>query len=224
MIAKTLETSPLPYITADISNTPTQHGYKTQPSTVTALHTVNNTVVNGFNQMAPPARKLIVALDISKSFDTLNIHTLIRKLLQAQSLGSSQTTSRDTKSTLHNYGNNTCSQRQFKTGVPQDGILYEHYSTFTLQNYHHPVHRFRSWSTEMTSSSHPHTQARVQPRNTHKPYLHKVFVWTKQNNLTLNPAKTTCTLFTAEPAEYKSNLGLKINKTTIPMIRFWALP
>ena len=34
-----------------------------------------------------------------------------------------------------------------------------------------------------------------------QPYLHKVFAWTKQNNLLLNPDKTTCTLFTPDPAE-----------------------
>ena len=54
VIAKTLEKSLLPYITAKIPNTPMQYGYKTQHSTVTALHTLNNTVENGFNQMPPP--------------------------------------------------------------------------------------------------------------------------------------------------------------------------
>ena len=39
----------------------------------------------------------------------------------------------------------------------------------------------------------------------------------QQNNLTLNPDKTTCTLFTTDPAEYKSNLDLKINNTALPM-------
>ena len=82
VIAKTLEKSLLPYITANIPNTPMQHGYKTQHYTVTALHTLNNTVAKGFNQMAPPARTITVALDMSKAFDTINIHTLIRKLLQ----------------------------------------------------------------------------------------------------------------------------------------------
>ena len=53
VIAKTLEKSLLPYITANIPYTPMQHGYKTQHSTVTALHTLNNTVAKGFNQMAP---------------------------------------------------------------------------------------------------------------------------------------------------------------------------
>ena len=49
VIAKTLEKSLLPYITANIPNTPMQHGYKTQHSTVAALHTLNNTVAKGFN-------------------------------------------------------------------------------------------------------------------------------------------------------------------------------
>ena len=48
-------------------------------------------------------------------------------------------------------------------------------------------------------------------------YLHKFFAWTKQNNITLNPDKTTCTLFTPDPAEYNSNLDLKINNTGLPM-------
>ena len=41
------------------------------------------------------------------------------------------------------------------------------YLTYTLQTYHHLEHRFRSCRTQMTSPSHPHTQARVRPRNTY---------------------------------------------------------
>ena len=98
VIAKTLEKILLPYITVNIPNTPMQHGYKTQHSTVTALHTLNNTVAQGFNQMAS---------------------------------------------------------------------FHPHYLTFTPQTYHHPVHRFRSWPMQTTSQSHPHTQVRVQLRNTY---------------------------------------------------------
>ena len=169
VIAKTLEKSLLPYITANIPNTPMQHWYKTQHSTVTALHTLNNTVAKGFNQMAPPARTITVALDMSKAFDTINIHTLIRKLLQtfqAQSLSSSQTTSRDAKPTQHieiTHPNNV----NLKLAFHKVASFHPHYSTFTPQTYHHPVHRFRSWPMQMTSKSHPHTQVRVQPRNTY---------------------------------------------------------
>ena len=124
--AKTLEKSLLPYITANIPNTPMQHGYKTQHSTVTALHTLNNTVAKGFNQMAPPARKITVALDMSKAFDTINIHTLIRKLLQTNipctiiKFIANYIKGRKAYTT---YRNHASKQRQFKTGVPQGGVL-----------------------------------------------------------------------------------------------------
>ena len=71
----------------NMTNTPTQHGYKTQHSTVTTLHTLNNIVAKGFIQMSPHARTITVALNMSKSFDTINIHTLIRKLLLDTKIG-----------------------------------------------------------------------------------------------------------------------------------------
>ena len=50
-----------------------------------------------------------------------------------------------------------------------------------------------------------------------QPYLHKVYDWTHHNNLIINPDKTTCTLFTPDPAEYNSNLGLNTNNKALPM-------
>ena len=103
-----------------------QHGYKTQHSTVTVLHTLNNTVANGFSQMAPPARTITVALYTSKAFDTINIHTIIRKLLQTNSPGTIikfiVNYIKGHKAYI-TYRNHTSRQRQFKTGVPQGGVL-----------------------------------------------------------------------------------------------------
>ena len=170
VIAKTLEKSLLLYITANIPNTPMQHGYKTQHSTVTALHTLNNSVAKGFNQMAPPARTITVALDISKAFDTINIHTLIRKLLQTNIPGTiikviaNYIKGRKAYTT---YRNHTSKQRQFKTGVPQGGVLSPtlfNIYTSDLPPSSAPV---QVWPMQMTSQSHPHTQVRVQPRNTY---------------------------------------------------------
>ena len=50
-----------------------------------------------------------------------------------------------------------------------------------------------------------------------QPYLHKFYNWAKLNNLLINPDKTTCTLFTPNPAEYNRYLGLNINNTALPM-------
>ena len=103
-----------------------QHGYKTQHSTVTALHTLNNTVAKGFNQMAPPARTITVVLDMRKAFNTINTHTLIRKLLQTTIPGTiikfivNYIKGRKAYTT---YRNHTSNQRQFKTGVPQGSVI-----------------------------------------------------------------------------------------------------
>ena len=75
LVAKTLEKCLLPYITANITQTPTR------------VVTLNNTVAKGFNQMAPPARTITVALDMNKAFNTVNTHTLIGKLLQTSTPG-----------------------------------------------------------------------------------------------------------------------------------------
>ena len=141
-------------------HTKNTHATRVQHSTVTALHTVNNTVAKGFNQMAPPARTITVALDMSKAFDTINIHTLIRKLLQTNIPGTIIKFIANYikgRKAYTIYKNHTSSQRQFKTG--KVASFHQHYSTYTLQTYHHQEHQFRSWSTQMTSPSHLHIQA-----------------------------------------------------------------
>ena len=163
VIAKTLEKSLLSYITANIPNTPMQHGYKPQHSTVTALHTLNNTVAKVFNQMAPPARTNTVPHDMNKAFDTINIHPLIRKLLH--------TNIPDTiikfiayyikgRKAYTTYRKHTSRQRQFNTGIPQGGVLSP--TIFNIYTSDLPP---PSAPVQMTSPSYPHTQARVQPIN-----------------------------------------------------------
>ena len=104
-------------------------------------------------------------------------------------LNSSQTTSMDVKPTQH----------QFKTGVPKGGVL-----SLTLFNIYTaditppraPV-QVRAYADDITiTSTHTSTNA---AKKCIQPYLHKVIAWTKQNNLTLNQDKTTCTLFTPDP-------------------------
>ena len=78
------------------------------------------------NGMAPPARTITVALDMSKAFDTINIHTLIRKLLHTKipstiiNFIANYIKGRNAYTT---YINHISSQRQFKTDVPQGFVL-----------------------------------------------------------------------------------------------------
>ena len=125
------------------------------------------------------------------------------------------------------YRNHTSRQRQFKTGVPQGGllspILFNIY-TLDLPPPSAPV-QVMAFAHDITiTSTHTNTSA---AKKYIQPYLHKGFAWSKQNKIILNLDKTTCTLFTPDPAEYTSNLDLTINTKTLPMAtqqRFWVLP
>ena len=116
----------LPYITQNIPNITTQHGFKTKHSTNTALHNINNTAATGFNQPIPLTHTIAVALDMSKAFDTVNIHTLIDKLTQTNI---SYTILRyianyiKRRMAYTTFRNHTSTKRQFKSGVPQGGVL-----------------------------------------------------------------------------------------------------
>ena len=219
VIAKTLEKSLLPYITANIPNTPMQHGYKTQHSTVTAL---NNTVAKRFNQMTPHARTITVALDMNKAFDTITMHTLFKKLLQTNIPGTiikfiaNYIKGRKAYTT---YRNHTSRQPQFKTGVQQGSVLSPtlfNIYTSDLPPPSAPV-QVIAYADDITITS-THTSTNSAKKYI-QPYLQKAFAWTKQNNLILNTDKTTYTLFTSDPEEYTSNLDLKIQNNALPMVR-----
>ena len=99
-----------------------------QHSTVMALHTLNNT-------------------DMSKAFDTINIHTLIKKLLQTKipsTIIKFTANYIKRRKAYTTYRNHTSSQRQFKLVFRKVASFHHHHSRFTLQTYHHTEHQFRS--------------------------------------------------------------------------------
>ena len=73
--------------------------------------------------MAPPARTITVALDMSKAFDTIKIHTLIRKTNIPGTIIKFIANYIKGRKAYTTYRNHTSKQRQFKTGVPQGGVL-----------------------------------------------------------------------------------------------------
>ena len=116
------------------------------------------------------------------------------------------------------YIHHTFSHRQFKTGVPQGRVLSPTLFNINSANILPPrapvqvMTYIDDITITFTQSS---TRKYIQTN------LHNPFAGTKQNNLTLDPYKTTCTLFTLftpDPAEYISNLDLIINNTALPMV------
>ena len=222
VISKTLEKALLPHITNNIPQHHTQHGFKAKHSTTTALHNINNTIASGFNQRIPPARTIAVALDMSKAFDTVNIHTLTKKLLDTQippiliKFIANYIKGRKAFTT---YNNKTSTQRQFKTGVPQGGVLSPTLFNIYTSDIPSPppninITVYADDITITSTDTNKHiAQAKLQP------YLQEIASWTQKNQLHLNPDKTTSTLFTPDPAEYSTQLTLNIDNVVILTVK-----
>ena len=186
-----------------------------------ALHTLNNTIAKRFNQLAPPARTINEALGKIKAFDTINIHTLVRKLIHTNIPGTIKTFIEnyiDGSKVYTTYRNHAFIQRQFETGVSQGGVLSP--TLFNIYTSDLPPPRapvqVMAYPKDMTITS-THTSWVQQIYIYIQPYLHAVLVWTTHNNHTLNSDKTTYTLPTPDLVEYTRNLDLKINNTALRM-------
>ena len=124
-------------------------------------------------QMAPPAQAITVALDISKAFDTINIHTLIEKLLQTRIPG-----------TIIQFIANYIKGPKVVHNIQKSHIL-----TTSIQNWRPFTHtiytadippprapvQVMSYADDITiTSTYTNTSA---AKKYIQPYLHTVFAW-----------------------------------------------
>ena len=220
-IAKTLEKCILPIITGNIDQLDFQHGFKANFSTNTALHKINHQITEGFNKKKKPERTVLVSLDLSKAFDTVNIHTLIKKLLLTNipnkliKFLSNYLKGRQAYTILQDV---MSKHRNLKTGVPQGGVLSPTLFNIYMSDIPKPPENvnLEVYADDMNTMSSDNNY-HIAEQNL-QPYLDEIFEWTKINDLQLNATKSSSTLFTTDPSEYNKQLSLTINNTVIPTV------
>ena len=80
--AKILEKLILPLLQESISFAPHQHGFLKGRSTLTALQGMTDHIKTGLNKKKPADRTVLVAIDLSKAFDTVDHEILINDIVK----------------------------------------------------------------------------------------------------------------------------------------------
>ena len=124
--AKVLERLVLPHIDDAINLQPTQHGFRKHHSTCTEILSLI-TDVDGFCQKKPAPRTVMVALDPTAAFDTVNHNTISKQMAKLDAAPQS--------AQVGNHGlsavKNPC------TDVAKEGLLSP--SLFNLYMYDLPI-------------------------------------------------------------------------------------
>ena len=77
---KVLERMNLGVLRSSLPPASSQHGFRSQHSTVSALLPLANQVADGFNESKPARRTGLLCVDLSKAFDVVTHHKLVEKI------------------------------------------------------------------------------------------------------------------------------------------------
>lgn len=219
--AKLFESLLLPILKTHLPLAEHQHGFRIGYSTTTALHVITNHILRGLNRRRPNHRTVMVALDLSRAFDTVSHSVLLQDLLTstlpstvkrwlASYLRGRQTyvEFRDTKS----------KHRKMKQGVPQGGILSPILFNYYLSCMPDPPNGITlvSYADDCTLlCTHPDIQTACELLNT---YLTQLHGWLQSRQLELSAEKSTATLFTTWNREIDTVLNIHVAGNAIPTV------
>lgn len=221
-LAKLLETLILPILKENLKIAYHQHGFRKGHSTVTALHFVINTIQQGLNQRKPNQRTVLVALDLSRAFDTVSHGVLLKDLLNT-------TVPPTIKRWIANYvrgrqtfvafREKTSKYRKVKQGVPQGGVLSPILFNFYMSDLPHPPPEVKlvSYADDITLMA---TNTNVQEACDHlNAYLATLNEWLKSKHLELSAEKSTATIFTTWTREVNTELDIRVAGNLIPTVK-----
>ena len=205
-IAKTMERVILKRIEPHLPKKDYQHGYKVKHSTTTALQHITNKIASGFNKSRPPKRTIMIAIDMSRAFDVIDHHLLIKKRINLTTMPpiyikyiSNYIQGRKAYTV---FNGTRSSQSTFHGGVPQGGVLSPALFNLFMADMPEPDTEkgqgLDVYADDVTLlSSHEKTKTAIANA---QQYLDLIIAWMDENNLILAD-KTQAALLTPDPAE-----------------------
>ena len=218
-LAKTLEVLLQPTILQSVNLANHQHGFRKSRSTVTAMHEITSHLKSGLNKNKPVDRSILVAVDLSCAFDTVNHEILlsdisnlqldphINKFLAGYLRG---------RKTFVEFRDQKSKQRKMRQGVPQGGVLSPLLFNLYMATIPLPPAPMRLVSYADDCSiiiSGPKILPLCAELNA---YLNTLNNWFIERNLHISPAKSSATVFTTFSNEISIQLPIYINNTLVP--------
>ena len=210
-IAKLIERILLPELDLYLEFKNHQHGFRKERSTTTALNCIVNRTKTGLNNKKPCDRTLLVALDLTAAFDTVDHQLLLDDVV-------SSNLSNNTKRWIASYhqGRQTYVEfRDKKSKNPSVGksnkvshrgggvSCHRHSSICTCPSCHYrpATYKIVSYADDITIAiSGPVLENLASEMNS---YLAKLHQWLCSRNLSLSAEKSTTSVFTTWSAEQK---------------------
>ena len=225
-VAKLAEKLMLPSIHQHFPLANHQHGFRREHSTTTALHHISHQISHGLNQRKPCHRTVLVALDLSKAFDTVDHDVLISDLLET---GIPNWSKRWIAGYLHDrrtfveFRNVRSGMRKMRQGVPQGGVLSPSLFNLYMSKIPQPPQgvSFVSYADDCTIlATGPIPPMNPQPLcDIINPYLDTLSHWFSGRNLQISTPKSSATLFTTWNKELPINLDIHIANSPIPTVQ-----
>ena len=220
--AKILESLLLPTISDSIQFAQHQHGFMKGRSTNTALHEISEHITKGLNIKRPVDRTVLVALDLSRAFDTvnhdilltdiskLNLNANIKRFLCAYLRG---------RCTYVEFRGSKSKYRKMKQGVPQGGVLSPILFNLYMSEIPYPPGNIRltTYADDSTAlNSGPDVDKVCSELN---PYLDKLDTWFTERNLFISAEKCTATVFSTFKNDMARTLPIYIKGKQIPTVK-----
>ena len=215
---KILERVLLPTLTEHLPVPDIQHGFRSNHSTVTALHEFSEAVAGGFNEKKPADRTLLVQIDLSKAFDMVSHEKLLKGLNQTTLPGGIKRWFNcylSGRQSRVNFRNATSTSRNVRTGVPQGAVTSPILFNFYLSDLPPiPNDVFLIQYADDISIFLKGTDVKALSAKANA-FLQCMADFLEERQLVVSPEKSTVTWFT--PATAEANLHPDINIKGVPV-------
>ena len=153
---KILERLILPVLNENLPIPNFQHGFRAQHSTVTALNNLNIDIADGFNEKKPPARTVLLQIDLSKAFDMVSHSKLLQDMKTQPFPPPSKDGSTPTSMDANQRSNSATAPpklEMFALECLKEPSVHQLCSIFTSQNFPYPQVASKSYNMLMIFQS-----------------------------------------------------------------------